>query len=269
MLCTILNSYVTVTEKLFSFFHFFPISLFFQTTNIILQKCRGNIQPMGGLQIIFTGDFFQLPPVTKTKNQGENNFINHDINPLNFSQGKKSSSISSISSYQSIPNKHPNIPLTGTSGLHSALINSQSEVIESSQNEKSKSQSYCHYDKLVKDYTPAPTHSIKPQQSGNKIDSQKESNNNNQNSNLIQTDKKEGLLYCFQSHIWTQIITSTFVLTNVFRQNEVSFSSLLNSIRCGELTGMYTFNMIFFKIICIYIILDIDGVIAIFNLKKN
>lgn len=31
--------------------------------DLVLQKLRGNTAPFGGIQIVFTGDFFQLPPV--------------------------------------------------------------------------------------------------------------------------------------------------------------------------------------------------------------
>lgn len=35
--------------------------------NLVLQKIRCNEQPMGGIQTIFIGDFFQLPPVVKDR----------------------------------------------------------------------------------------------------------------------------------------------------------------------------------------------------------
>ena len=223
------------------FFFLFP-----QTLNTIFQKCRGNVQPMGGLQIIFTGDFFQLPPVTKNKCLGENSFSHRDINSFNQSHGKKSSS---ISSYQTLGNGHPNIPFTSTSSSNSSSLYSQSALIESSQKKKSNSQSYYHYGTLSQDSTTAITQTVKSQHIDDQSDSHTENYHNNRNLISIQTDKKENLLYCFQSHIWTQIITSTFVLTNVFRQNDVSFSSLLNSIRCGELTGTYKLEILFFRLL--------------------
>jgi ATP-dependent DNA helicase PIF1 len=33
----------------------------------IARMVRNNQQPFGGLQLIFTGDFFQLPPVSRDK----------------------------------------------------------------------------------------------------------------------------------------------------------------------------------------------------------
>lgn len=42
--------------------------------DMVLQKIRRNSEPMGGIQIIFIGDFFQLPPVVKNKNLDTNDF---------------------------------------------------------------------------------------------------------------------------------------------------------------------------------------------------
>ncbi|MEI7615720.1 MAG: hypothetical protein WCJ54_03315 [Actinomycetota bacterium] len=35
----------------------------FNTLNEIGKVVRGNVKPFGGIQLIFSGDFFQLPPV--------------------------------------------------------------------------------------------------------------------------------------------------------------------------------------------------------------
>lgn len=37
----------------------------FELLNLIGQKMRGNKQPFGGIQVVFVGDFFQLPPIEK------------------------------------------------------------------------------------------------------------------------------------------------------------------------------------------------------------
>ena len=37
----------------------------FELLNAIAQRVRGNSRPFGGMQVIFVGDFFQLPPVEK------------------------------------------------------------------------------------------------------------------------------------------------------------------------------------------------------------
>lgn len=38
----------------------------FTTMNIILQAFRQNDEPFGGVQVVVSGDFFQLPPISKT-----------------------------------------------------------------------------------------------------------------------------------------------------------------------------------------------------------
>jgi ATP-dependent DNA helicase PIF1 len=37
----------------------------FELLNVLGQKMRGNKSPFGGLQVVFVGDFFQLPPIEK------------------------------------------------------------------------------------------------------------------------------------------------------------------------------------------------------------
>lgn len=37
----------------------------FELLNVLGQKIRGNKNPFGGLQVVFVGDFFQLPPIEK------------------------------------------------------------------------------------------------------------------------------------------------------------------------------------------------------------
>lgn len=38
--------------------------------NEIAKHVKGNTRPFGGIQLICTGDFFQLPPVTKRFGRG-------------------------------------------------------------------------------------------------------------------------------------------------------------------------------------------------------
>lgn len=43
--------------------------------NKIAQEVRRSYKPMGGLQVIFVGDFFQLPPVVKVSAKAEKEFV--------------------------------------------------------------------------------------------------------------------------------------------------------------------------------------------------
>ena len=40
---------------------------FFDILDLIAKKIRKNDKPFGGIQIILSGDFYQLPPVNKDK----------------------------------------------------------------------------------------------------------------------------------------------------------------------------------------------------------
>lgn len=42
--------------------------------NEVLQHFKGNFLPFGGIQVVFTGDFLQLPPVTKTRETSKERF---------------------------------------------------------------------------------------------------------------------------------------------------------------------------------------------------
>jgi hypothetical protein len=158
---------------------------------------------MGGLQVIFTGDFFQLPPVLKSQygsQKGGDSGGYFTSQPHNFSR------------------------IDGPSSQSSA-INPYSQPENSSSSEEvtlSKGQSI--EQPLTTGYRPI-TNSLS--QSLFAFPGKKSSGNS-------QTNR-----FCFQSPVWGDIISSTFVLTTVFRQSEASFVALLNSIRCGEITGVW------------------------------
>ncbi|MEK7166570.1 MAG: PIF1 family DEAD/DEAH box helicase, partial [Patescibacteria group bacterium] len=57
----------------------------FDAINNIVQYLRQNKEPFGGMQIVLSGDFFQLPPVTKNREQIDFIFNSHVWNELNLS----------------------------------------------------------------------------------------------------------------------------------------------------------------------------------------
>ena len=46
----------------------------FELLNIIAKTCRNNSKPFGNMQVIFLGDFYQLPPVNKSENVDNHSF---------------------------------------------------------------------------------------------------------------------------------------------------------------------------------------------------
>ena len=59
-----------------------------------------------------------------------------------------------------------------------------------------------------------------------------DSDNNNHDNNSLVSDKK----FCFQSSEWNKIVQKTFILRSVFRQKEMKFVDILESLRKGEVT---------------------------------
>ena len=56
----------------------------FDLLNQVLQKVRKNPKPMGGLQVLLFGDFLQLPPVNKNKNNTQYCFNSQTWQDLNL-----------------------------------------------------------------------------------------------------------------------------------------------------------------------------------------
>lgn len=46
----------------------------FDLLNIVAKTCRNNIKPFGNMQVVFLGDFYQLPPVSKSDDEDSNKF---------------------------------------------------------------------------------------------------------------------------------------------------------------------------------------------------
>lgn len=165
---------------------------------------------MGGLQIIFTGDFFQLPPISNTKGKG--NFKN---NTIDFSCSQKE------------------------------VYHTNTQLISSPK--KNQTQKTFSTDKISNFFQP--TIKSKNNLDGNSSQISGINNAVDEKSNSFSQQVKENnmtiLRFCFQSPVWSAIIgENTFKLTNVFRQSDTVFASLLNSIRYGELTGTFQLIMI-------------------------
>lgn len=172
---------------------------FFQTLNAIAQGCRLNQRPMGGLQVIFTGDFFQLPPISNAKGNSKNN--------LNFSCSQRE--ISRSTKFVPSPKKFPAQRIASTDKISSFFQPSNKSKSNLDVISSQTSESNATDDK----YTSM--------------------------SQQVRESDTSILRFCFQSPAWNEIVGgNTFKLSTVFRQSETVFASLLNSIRYGELTGM-------------------------------
>ena len=156
---------------------------------------------MGGLQIIFTGDFFQLPPISNKKGNFKNNFID-----FSFSQKDLSRSVKLFPS----PKKNQLQKTFATDKISNFFQPACKQKNISGGILSQTSETYAIEDKGV-----------------------------TLSQQLKECDATL-LRFCFQSPTWNEIIGgNTFQLTTVFRQSDSVFASLLNSIRYGELTGIF------------------------------
>ena len=157
---------------------------------------------MGGLQVIFTGDFLQLPPVAR----GQSGPL-----PTYFTQESSGSSYDHRLPGRSQPNPSCSDRRPASSSTHSQLCDRGKNGIPpdyKGANERERDTS---------------ASCILPPE--------------------INSARVLKARFCFQSSVWEKTIgTNTFVLTNIFRQSDAVFASLLNSVRCGELTGSKCLN---------------------------
>jgi hypothetical protein len=159
---------------------------------------------MGGMQVIFTGDFLQLPPVARLKSGTLSAYFSQEANV----NGRASTSSSSSSSYNPVPSRSQSDPSNCGLTRKSIRASTLSQLTERSK--------YC-----------VPSEN----KAGN------ETTGSAFASSTAHSDTQKAR-FCFQSSVWGEIIgTNTFELTNVFRQSDAVFASSLNAVRCGELTG--------------------------------
>ena len=124
------------------------------------KRARGDRSPMGGIQLICCGDFFQLPPIVRST-----------------PSSSSSAATTALSSRGMAP---ISAPYTSQSVASSAVANVSSSQTMSLHNEER--------------------------------------------------------LFCFQSDQWQLVITRSFVMTDVFRQVDGHFITMLNCVRQGLFT---------------------------------
>ena len=175
---------------------------------------------MGGLQVIFTGDFFQLPPVSTAK-----------IGSSMMDFKNASSGHTQHHTVQRVVQTHPSVSTSATtsSSAASQLQNSTSTSTSSNKVAHSVPPRYSDLSQLSQSVS-QPIRSSQCRLTSHPMAASKDISNDVKNAR-----------FCFQSPVWEEVIgKNTFVLTNIFRQKDAGFAAMLNSIRCGELTGNCT-----------------------------
>ena len=165
---------------------------------------------MGGLQVIFTGDFLQLPPVAKLKAGTLSAYFVQESNATGSGSGSRGGSrggYGSSSSHNHVPSRSQSDPSCCRPTSNPISVSSLSRLTD-------------------------PTWSGVPLVSKTAHETSKTAHDTSWSA------ETQNARFCFQSSVWGEIIgKNTFVLTNIFRQSDAAFASLLNSVRCGELTG--------------------------------
>ena len=128
-----------------------------QTLNEVAKRARGDRSPMGGIQLICCGDFFQLPPIVRSSSSS-----------VAIAAGLSFRGMASIST-----------PHTSQSVVPAVATAISSQAVS------------------------------------------------------VQTEER---LFCFQSDQWAIVVTRSFVMTDVFRQVDGHFITVLNCIRQGLFT---------------------------------